>query len=277
MTLAVALLSLTACEIEQKEILYGPDGAILQNPGRMRVEQKAGDVISGRVFTIVDAKGNTVTTIGNNEWVDLEAGTYSLVGYINGELFDLSGTVITLKSMVGGAQLPDNISGGADAFPVIEDQWSVASVGFGPLTRKLRIEAELEGVSPKNVTGMLATLSGLAGGVDLSKGFGAVVKASGNYTAQITATVVNGKLIMEITLLGVDVDVDQLFTIEFTTVDGHTYTVTMSLRDILRNFNFGNSEFPFTVNIKLSVDGKSSLKGTIIDWEDGEHVDIPGE
>lgn len=275
LTVAVVIIAvMAACEIEQKEPLYGPDGTILQHPGRVQVEQAT--EVQGQKYYIVDSQGNPVTTIGHKQWVDMEAGEYTLLGYSPDEYFNLTGTTLTLKNM-DGTPLPENLRGGAEGFPIIEDNITQASVVFNSLTRKLRIEAELEGIGLQNITSMFATLDGLAGAIDLSKGFGAVVQGAENYTAQVEVRIVNGKLIMELNLLGVDLNADQLFNIEIKTTDGNTYNLSMSLREILESFNNGSTDFIFTINIKLSVDSQSNLNGTIIDWEEGEKVDIDGE
>lgn len=275
-TLAATLAS---CEVEQKEPIYGPDGSILQNPGRVHVQQTAEDNSpAGQSFTIVDQKGAAITTIANNQWVDLEAGSYHLVGYTNAEYFDLAGTVITLKPTTRAQMpaLPDGISGGAKAFNVVEDQTEEANTPFKPLTRKLKVLGELNGINPDNITSMQATLGGLASSINLTKGFGAVVTSAGGYTLPINISIVDGKLVMEVNLLGVDLDLDQLFTLTLTTADGKTYTVTINLKQALGNFNNSYSNVTFTINISLSVENESSLSGTIIDWEDGEEVEIPG-
>lgn len=273
------IVGLSGCSVEETLPLYGPDGKILKNPGRVKIAGEAGDKVAGKSLMIVDSNNTDVVAIGNNEWVDLEAGTYSLVGFTGTEYFNRTGTLITLKGTTRAQlpTLPDGMRGGAEAFTVSEDQIADGKVTFKPLTRKLRIEGELDGISPYNITDMMASLSGLAGGIDLSKGFGGVVTSSASNTAQLEVSVVDGKLVMVINLLGIDAALDQVFTIEITTVDGKKYTLTMSLKDVLAGFNTGSSDMVFTVNIRLVADSESNFSGTIIDWEEGEDVDIPGE
>lgn len=269
---------LASCGIDRKEPIYEPGGEITQNPGRVRLERDPnGQVPDGQRFSIVNAQGKVITTLGYNDWVDLEAGQYYLLGYTGSEYFNLNGTTLSLKTTEGNPVLPEGLMGGASAFTVIEDQLTTIHPSFAPFTRKLRVEADLDGIDPQSITQMFSTLSGLAAGIDFSQGFGAVVKTAGNYTTQAEVKIVNGKLIADFNLLGIDTDADQVFNIELTTGNGKTYHLSMSLKQVLESFNSGNPAAAFTVNIQLSVDGEdteTSLSGTIIDWEDGEKVEI---
>ncbi|NDV60616.1 FimB/Mfa2 family fimbrial subunit [Bacteroides sp. 519] len=284
----VMVATLVSCKVDQKEPIYEPGGEITQNPGRVKVQDPNGQIPNGQQFTIINEQGKTVATLGNNDYVDLEAGRYYLLGYTGTEYFTLNGATRSLSpseatlqlQSTDGILLPEGLVGGISTFIVIEDQVTVINVSFSPLTRKLCIEAQPDGIDLQNITQTQVTLSGLAAGINLYQGFGAVAKSAGSYTAQSDAKMVNGKLVVELNLLGMDVDADQMLTIKLTANNDKSYHVTMSLKQILESFNSGSPAATFTVNVRLSADNEEtegSLSGTIIDWEEGEEVEIVGE
>lgn len=249
-TLAIVMVAtLLSCGVERKEPIYEPGGEITQNPGRVKVVQDPnGQIPDGQQFTIINELGKIVATLSNNDYVDLEAGRYYLLGYTGTEYFTLNGATRSLSpseailqlQSTDGVLLPEGLVGGVSTFMVIEDQITTISVSFSPLTRKLRIEAEPDGIDLPSITQAQVTLSGLAAGINLYQGFGAVAKSAGSYTAQPDAKMVNGKLVVELNLLGMDTDADQMLTIKLTADNDKSYHVTMSLKQVPESFNSGN-------------------------------------
>ena len=274
-----ALTLFASCSVEFTTPLYGPDGELLIYPGRVDISAETGTSPGSYNLLILDSEGNDLTSIASGRWIDLDVGTYTVLGYSHEEYFNRSGSILRLRntSDLSLTTLPPGIMGGACSFAIIEDATVTGKVNIEPLTRKLRIEASLEGISLKNIESMAAYLNGIADGIDLAGGFGEVVKPSlGNRDVQVTTRVEDGKIIIELELLGVDLDIDMRFMLEMVTVEGKSYVGYITLRDVLQGFNGGTPGTTFTVNGVIKVNPDSSVTGTIIDWEDDGEVEIIG-
>jgi len=217
------------------------------------------------VYT-VDAGGYTTTLSGSVNSIDnlFEPGRYSVYVYnlVNG---------VIVSDNHATADYTTGISGwfftGKESVMVDKDKDYAVTVLMQQQVRQLTLELELSGDSGSRLTGIDATLSGVAGAWNIDTN-GPLVGSA--VTVPFAFTKIDDRYSATIRLLGMIGSAQELsLTLRFTGGNPASYTVTSDLSGLLAGFN-NDKKKPVTLSaIMVVTPTQGGFTSVVSDWASG--------
>lgn len=275
--MAVILL-LASCDKRDFYIPTTGDGQIIERPGQAIASVTSTTVENARVFFYASGKPSINTTTGIP--VDIEAGTYQVVIVTDNENIEIEGTTAALPATEDGETIQaPAFYAGVGNMVVKEGEVTKLSIPVHPMTREVRFQFSIRGISSDEIQGIEVLLYGILARCDLSEGFTespAPRSATPLYYIRTTPEQKEDNYYTEMRLLGIDTTQKQEVTIHITGTNGFLYTFTEDVSSSLTGFNQGYADIALVMQTEIVLD-LNEITGSIKPWIPGNEDDIPME
>ncbi|MDR1344243.1 MAG: FimB/Mfa2 family fimbrial subunit [Tannerellaceae bacterium] len=187
------------------------------------------------------------------------AGQYNLCIYNEADGVTVNGTTATADYAVG----PGWFFTGTESLTVEEDKDYTVTVAMRQQVRALTLELDVQGDAADRITGIDATLSGIAGAINIENG-----NPEGDAVTLTPAfTQTEGKYTAVMRLLGMAGSEQTLsLTLHFTDADPQPYTLMSDLSEQLSAFNEGKKTPLVLRSVLVATPSATELTVTITDW-----------
>ncbi|WP_448778699.1 FimB/Mfa2 family fimbrial subunit [Bacteroides congonensis] len=210
----------------------------------------------------------------------LAPAAYGLLVYNTPEAVTVSGDIARVASTGHGnsiESLPGYLFSATQTLDVVKDDTLFVTVGMRQRIRQLTLVLKLKEGDHDRITGLDATLSGIAPSVNLKTG-------ELPLTAETSLSPIFGKatdsdglpvLAATIRLLGIATGERQELSVAVTLDNQSVQTIKTDLTDVLRE-SFDGSMSPLVLGANFDLPSRGDFSGNISDWNpiEGGHVDI---
>lgn len=201
----------------------------------------------------------------------LTPGEHSLLVYNEPQGLTLGGTTAKVNLLPDGTAepMPGYLFSAEQTLEVVQDDTLRVSIPMARRVCPITMNLTLSGENTGKIAKIEATLSGVAGSVDMQSGTigmeDLTIKPVVGQASAKTRAYTEGKVELKCRVLGINKAERQMLTVTVTMEDGYVSTITSDLTEYLKDLNADMEPIELTGTVEAPQDGHFS--GTIEDWK----------